>query len=155
MRKWGGAEVGAVRTHLFTKSSWWVCISTAQSQVSLSALSWQSPHADSGWRVRVKGKKLGEAGFWKAVKGLSSRWKAQKFGWDGIYFLQFSSVQSLSCVQLFVTPWITARQASLSITNSRSLPKPMSIESMMPSNHIIICHLLLLLLSIFPNIRVF
>ena len=65
------------------------------------------------------------------------------------------SVQSLSHVRLFVTPWTAACQASLSITNSRSSPKPLSIESMMPSNHLILCHPLLLLLSIFPSIRVF
>ena len=69
--------------------------------------------------------------------------------------VQFSSVQSLSCVWLFVTPWTTARQASLSITNSQSPPKPMSIESVIPSNHLILCHPLLLLPSIFPSIRVF
>jgi len=69
--------------------------------------------------------------------------------------VQFSSVQLLSRVQLFVTPWTAACQASLSITNSRSLPKPMSIESVMPSNHLILCHPLLLLPSIFPSIRVF
>ena len=66
-----------------------------------------------------------------------------------------SSVQLLSRVQLFVTPWIAAHQASLSITNSRSLLKLMSIESVMPSNHLILCHPLLLLPSIFPSIRVF
>ena len=65
---------------------------------------------------------------------------------------QFSSVQSLSRVQLFATPLIAARQASLSITNSRSLLKLMSIESVMPSNHLILCRPLLLLLSIFPSI---
>ena len=70
-------------------------------------------------------------------------------------FKQFSSVQSLSCVRLFETPWTAARQASLSITNSRSLLKLMSIESMMPSNHLILCCPLLLLPSIFPSIRVF
>ena len=70
-------------------------------------------------------------------------------------FLQFSSVQSLSRVGLFVTPWTAARQASLSITNSRSLLRLMSIKSVMPSNHLILCHSLLLLLSIFPSIRVF
>ena len=68
---------------------------------------------------------------------------------------QFSSVQSLSCVQLFETPWTAACQASLSITNSRSLLKLMSIKSVMPSNHLILCHPLLLLPSIFPSIRVF
>ena len=67
----------------------------------------------------------------------------------------FSSVQSLSHVRLFVIPWIAAHQASLSITNSRSLPKLMSIESVMPSNHLILCRPLLLLPSIFPSIRVF
>ena len=67
----------------------------------------------------------------------------------------FSSVQSVSPVQLFVTSWTAARQASLSITNSCSLPKLMSIESVMPSNHLILCCPLLLLPSIFPSIRVF
>jgi len=67
----------------------------------------------------------------------------------------FSSVQSLSHVQLFATPWIAARQASLSITNSRSPPKPMSIESVMTSSHFILYRPLLLLPSIFPSIRVF
>ena len=66
-----------------------------------------------------------------------------------------SSVQSLSHVQLFATPWTAAHQASLSITNSRSPPKPMSTESVMPSNHLILCHPLLLLPSIFPSLRVF
>ena len=66
-----------------------------------------------------------------------------------------SSVQSLSCAQLFATPWTEARQDSLSITNSRSPPKFMSIELVMPSNHLIFCRPLLLLPSIFPNIRVF
>ena len=65
-------------------------------------------------------------------------------------FPQFSSVQSISRVWLFVTPWITARQASLSITNSRSLLKLMSIESMMPSSHLIFCHPLLLLPQSLP-----
>ena len=65
------------------------------------------------------------------------------------------SVQSLSCVQLFVTPWSAACQASLSITNSLSPPKPMSIESVMSSNLLILCRPLLLLPSSFPSIRVF
>ena len=70
--------------------------------------------------------------------------------------VQFSSVsQSLSHVQLFVTPWTAARQASLSITNSWSLLKLMSMESMVPSNHLILCCPLLLPPSIFPSIRVF
>ena len=66
-----------------------------------------------------------------------------------------SSVQSLSRVWLFVTPWITARQASLSITNSRSSLRLTSIKSVMPSSHLILGHSLLLLLSIFPRVRVF
>ena len=67
----------------------------------------------------------------------------------------FSSVQSLSCVQLFATPWTAARQASLSITNSQSLLKLVSIEPMMPSNHLILCRPHLLPPSIFSSIRVF
>ena len=69
--------------------------------------------------------------------------------------VQFSSVQSLSHVLLFVTPWTAAHQASLSITGSRRLLKLMSIESVMPSNHFILCCPLFLLPSIFPSIRVF
>ena len=68
---------------------------------------------------------------------------------------QFSSVQRLSDVRLFVTPWTTAHQASLSITISQSPPKPVSIELVMPSNHLILCRPLLFLPSIFPKIRVF
>ena len=70
-------------------------------------------------------------------------------------FKHFSSDQSLGHVQLFVTPWTAARQASLSITNSQSLLELMSIELMMPSNHLILCHSLLLPPSVFPSIRVF
>ena len=70
-------------------------------------------------------------------------------------FVFSSSVQWLSHIQLFVTPWTAVRQASLSITNSRSLLKLLSIESVMPSNHLILCHPLLLLPSIFPSIGVF
>ena len=77
--------------------------------------------------------------------------------WEWVWFssVQFSPVQSLSHVQLFAIPWTTAHQASLSITNCRSLPKLMSIELVMPSNHLILCHPLLLLPSIFPSIKVF
>ena len=70
-------------------------------------------------------------------------------------FISVSSVQSLSLIWLFATPWTAARQASLSITNSWSLLKLMSIESVMPSNHLILCHPLLLLSSVFPSIRIF
>ena len=72
--------------------------------------------------------------------------------WNGIQ--SFTSVQSLSHVQLFSTPWTAAHQASLSITNSWNLFKLMSIESVMPSSHLILCRPLLLLPSIFPSIRV-
>ena len=79
------------------------------------------------------------------------------FNQDLIVFGLFiiSSVQSLSCIQLFATPWTAARQASLSITNSQSLLKLMSIVSVMPSNHLILCSPLLLPSSIFPSIKVF
>ena len=73
----------------------------------------------------------------------------QFFSWSSL------SVQSLSCVWLCATPWTAARQASLSITNSQSLPKLMSIESVMPSNHLILSHPLLLLPSVFHRIRIF
>ena len=79
----------------------------------------------------------------------------RKYKIGGPKFSLFSSVQLLSCVRLFATPCTAARQASLSITNSWSLPKLMSIESVMSSNHLIFCHPLLLLPSIFPSIRVF
>ena len=81
--------------------------------------------------------------------------------WNIIWFilvsfsLPFSSVQLLSRVRLFMTPWTAARQASLSITNSWSPPKPMSIQLVMPSNHLILCRPLLLLPSVFLSIRVF
>ena len=71
------------------------------------------------------------------------------------YHHQFSSVQLLSLVRLFATPWIAAYQASLSITNSRSSPKLMSVELVMSSSHLILCHTLLLLPPIPPSIRVF
>ena len=70
-------------------------------------------------------------------------------------WLQFSSVQLLSHVRLFATPWTAACQASLSITNSQSMFKLMSIKSVLPPNHLINCHLFLLLPSIFPSIRIF
>ena len=76
---------------------------------------------------------------------------------DNLKFLQlmFSLVQSLSHVWLFATPWIAAHQASLSVTNSWSSPRPTSIESVMPSSHLILCHPLLLLPPIPSSIRVF
>ena len=76
-------------------------------------------------------------------------------GLSRVFSIQFSSIQLLSSVRLFVTPWTIALQASLSITNSRSPPRTMSIVSVMPSNHLILSHPLLLLPSIFPSTRVF
>ena len=78
-------------------------------------------------------------------------WEACLANWS----VQFSSVQSISHVRLFVTPWIAACPASLSITNSRSLLKLMSIELVMPPKHLVLCHPLLLMPSIFPSIKVF
>ena len=71
------------------------------------------------------------------------------------YIHTFVAVHSLSCVQLFVIPWTAAYQASLFFTISQSFLKLMSVESIMPSNHLILCHFLLFLPSIFPSIRVF
>ena len=91
-----------------------------------------------------------------SVLGIS---QARILEWVAISFFntqpQFSSFHSLSCVQIFVTSWTAAYQASPSITNSQSLLKLMSIESMMPSNHLILCCPLLLLPAIFPSIRSF
>ena len=89
-----------------------------------------------------------EDGYWLAFQAVW--WVLARFS-----SVQFSSVQSLSRVWLFATPWTAARQASLSSTNSQGPPKPMSIESVMPSSHLILCHPLLLLPSTFPSIRSF
>ena len=89
---------------------------------------------------------------WSFQRGL---WISFQLSIFRVCKVQFSLVQSLSRVQLFVTPWTRAHQASLSITNSRSPPKLMCIESVMPSSHLILCRPLLLLPSIFPSIRVF
>ena len=95
------------------------------------------------------------ARLWKQSKcPLTNKW-IQKFWYIYKGNIQFSSVQSLSCVQLFVTPWTTTCQASLSVTNSWSLLKLMSIELVMPSNHLILCLPLLLSPSIFPSISLF
>ena len=101
-------------------------------------------------------------GVWGWLEGWRKGNVFSCFLWDSysllvcLYVLwTFSSVQSHSCVRLFATPWTEARQASLSITTSQSLLKLMSIESMMPSSHLILCHPLLFLPSILPGIRVF
>ena len=94
----------------------------------------------------------------KRMRGLKGKKQARAWpcgSWTPTHYRIFSSVQSLSRVQLFETPWTAACQASLSITNSQSPSKPMSIESVKPSNHLILCHPLLLLPSIFTSIRAF
>ena len=91
----------------------------------------------------------------KIFRGILLFWWQNNWPYFPYNRLQFGSVQSLSHVQLFVTPRTAARQASLSITDSQNPPKPMSIVSVMPSNHLILCHPLLLLPPIFPSIRVF
>ena len=83
------------------------------------------------------------------------RTKGEKGHRKWVIWFQFSSVQLLNRVRLFVTPWTAAHQASLFITNSQNLLKIMSIELVMPSNHLTLCHPLLLPLLIFPSIRVF
>ena len=105
---------------------------------------------DNALQYSCLGNPMDRGAWWAAVHGVTK-------GPDVTYSLnssnsviQFSSVQSLSRVWLFATPWIAARQASLSITNSQSLPKLMSIKSVMPSSHVILCHPLLLLPPILP-----
>ena len=100
------------------------------------------------WRATV----YGVTNSWAQLKRLSMH-AGTRLSRTGC--IQFSSVQSLSRVRLFATPRTAAHQASPSITNSQSLPKLMSIESVMPSSHLILCHPLLLLPSIFPSIGVF
>ena len=90
-----------------------------------------------------------------SIKKMLVKTTNSKFALVTFSSVQFSSVQSLSRVRLFATTWIAARQASLSITNSQSLPKLMSIELVMPSSHLILCRPLLLLPPIPPSIRVF
>ena len=83
-------------------------------------------------------------------------WNASAFHQSpAVLFTKFNSVQSLSCVQLFVTPWTAARQVSLFFTISQNLVKLTCIELVMPSNHLVLCHPLLLLPSLFPRLRVF
>ena len=92
--------------------------------------------------------------FFKSRRNIPNKSHNHPF-WVHFISIQFSSFQSVNHVRLFVTPWIAACQASLSHTISQNVPKFMSIESGMPSNHLIISHPLLLLPSIFPSIRVF
>ena len=93
--------------------------------------------------------------FWNSLAFSMIQWILPIWSLVPLPFPNWLSVQSLSHVWLFVTPWIATHQASLSITNSQSLSKPMSIELVMPSNHLILCRLLLLLPRILPSIRIF
>ena len=108
----------------------------------------------SRWRVQSQKSRQVSGMETTVCSWTSPPWSSLWFQEPAVFY-QFSSVQPLSCVRLFATPWTAAHQASLSITNSQSLPKPMSIESVMPSSHLNLCHPLLLLPSIFPSIRVF
>ena len=131
-------------------------------------LQYRRPQFDS-WagKIHWRQKWLHTAVFWPGkFHRLYTPWVAKSWTWLSDFHFTFtytwkklqdqaiSSVQSLSCVRLFATPWITARKASLSITNSWSSPKLMSIKLLMPSSHLILCCPLLLLPSIFPSLRV-
>ena len=98
---------------------------------------------------------MNESNSWINESGVQGRESRLKISIWELSVIQFSSVQLLSRVQLFATPWTAARQASQYINNSRSLLELMSIELVMPSNHLILCFPLLLPPSIFPSIRVF
>ena len=115
----------------------WVCVLWQGTKIKIKKI-----RKGNNSEVAISHQRASESKIWPQVQG--DKWK-----------VQFSSVQSQSRVRLFVTPWTAARQASLSITNSQSLPKLMSIESVMPSNHLILCRPLPLLPSFFPSIRVF
>ena len=93
-------------------------------------------------------------GDWTCISWQVGSWPLMP-PWKSLPEAQFSSLQSLSCVWLFVTPWVAAWEASLSITHSQSLLKLTTIMSVMPSNHLILCRPLLLLPSIFPSTSVF
>ena len=125
---------GKMRVFGFTVSIPSICTSALWVQYPVFVTSWVSPGL-----TRASDCSL-----------MAARWQILFLSW-----IPFSSVQSLSRVQLFATPWITACQASLSITNSRSLPKLMSIELVMPSSHLILCRPILLPPPIPPSIRVF
>ena len=116
----------------------------------LQLLTFTNPSGNSGWSegLSAPGNLVGQVFRW--LDAFRNRF----YDLNPCIF-QFSSVQSHSLVQLFATQWTAARQASLSITNSQSLLKLTSIESVMPSNHFILCRPLLLLPSIFPSIMVF
>ena len=120
--------------------------SLTESQTHWNAIQWTL------WSITASGGDEIQLSYFKYL-----RWCCESAALNIYKFGKFSigSVQSLSRVRLFVTPWITALQASLSITNSQSLLKLMSIEMVMTSSHLILCHPLLFLPSVFPSIRVF
>ena len=117
------------------------------------ACAWQQEKSLQ-WEARAATKSQRSQNINRLFKKCISKWWWEFHHEDTTILNVFSSVQPLSRVRLFVTPWIKACQASLSITNSQSLPKLMSIESVMPSSHLILCRPLLLLPSIPPSIRV-
>ena len=144
---WRGAAVWpqASESRLHCQSSW----SNFSPGAPRESMTSHSKTVREGWFFRVL------FFFFKSFIYLLTYLLAPLWGiWD-LSSLQFSSVQSLSHVRFFATPWTAACQASLSVTNSRSLLKLMYIESVIPSNHLILCHPLRLLPSIFPSIRVF
>ena len=129
-------------------------------------LEWVAISFSNSWKWKVKVKSLSRvrpsATPWiAAYQAPPSMGFSRQEYWNEVplpspnNIVQFSSIQLLSCVWLFATSWTAAHQASLSMTNAQSLLKSMSIELVMPSNHLILCHALLIPPSIFPNIRVF
>ena len=134
----------ALAGKLFTPSAIW----EAQANCS-NPQTWESG-ADCVFKLSFKSGQIKMNEF-QSVPVAFSFWEEHTLR----FLIQFSSVPLLSPVWFFVTPWTSAHQASLSMTNSWSLLKLMSIESVMPSNHLILCRLFLLLPSIFPSIRVF
>ena len=138
-----------------------VLIATHQRQTNMMASgqfaegqAWPAPwEQNAGFKASVAADGQRSVCLYRAAQSSSVLWGP--FLDSDSKSIRFSSVQLFSCVQHFTTPWTTACQASLSITNSQSLLKLMSIELVMPSNHLILCHPLLFPPSIFPSIRVF
>ena len=148
----------------------WVAISLLRGSSQLRNRAWVSCIAEILYQLSDEGhtKYIYIWKFLQKISGSKSTWVAGTFSSNSVIFLHeenrkhrppdillLCSVQLLSHVQYFATPWTAAHQASLSITNSQSPQKPMSIESVMLSNHLILCRPLLLLPSIFPSMRVF
>ena len=137
---------------------WWSWNSNTLATWCEELTYWKRPWCWERLRARGEGDDRG----WDSWMASPTQWtwvwvNSRSWWWTGrpgmLWFTGLTEL--LSSVWLFVTPWIAARQASLSITKSQRPPKPMSIESVIPSNYLILCHLLLLLPSILPSIRVF